>query len=301
MRILHIDTGRDMRGGQHQALLLINALREAGHECELLAAEGSPLWRAGIGANLKVGVAAKGSVRNFSKNVDLVHAHDAGAHTLAALASKRPFVVARRVAFPIKTGVLSRWKYSRARHYLPVSEFVAGQLRAAKIPDSKIQIVYDAVPPLPASEPWDPEFPAVTLASADPQKGRALVESAARLSGVEVVFSDDLLRDLKRASMFVYITRSEGLGSAALIAMQMGVPVIASAVEGMRELFTDNVSGLYVKNEPGDIMRAMRRILASRTLATTLMEGAKARVAEVFTVDHMVHNTLAAYGRALGS
>lgn len=290
-----------MRGGQYQALLLLNALRGAGHECELLAPEGSPLWRAGISADFPVGVAGAGSVVKSSTRADLVHAHDAGAHTLAAISARRPFVVSRRVAFPVKAGVPSRLKYSRARRFLAVSEFVAGQLRAAGIAETKIDIVHDAVEALPPAEPWNPEFPAIALASGDPQKGRSLVESAARLSGIEVKFSDDLKADLMRASMFVYITKSEGLGSAALLAMQMGVPVIASGVEGMCELFTDNVSGLYVKNEPGEIVRAMRRILSNRNLATSLIENARARVSEAFTVEHLLQNTLAAYGRALDS
>lgn len=288
-----------MRGGQYQALLLMQALRENGHECELLAAEGSPLWRAGLSSDLKVGVANAVAVARASRRVDVLHAHDAGSHKLAALAARVPLVVSRRVAFPIRRGLASRWKYGRARRYLAVSDFVAAQLRAVGIPAGRIDIVYDAVEPCAAAEPWNPEFPAVALGTADPQKGRALVETAARLSGIEVVFSSDLKRDLRRASMLVYISKSEGLGSAALLAMQMGVPVIASAVDGMCELFTDNVSGLYVKNDAGEIMRAMRRVLGNRTLAATLIENARSRVAEAFTVDHLLRNTVAAYGKAL--
>ncbi|MBV9083502.1 MAG: hypothetical protein JOZ62_12555, partial [Acidobacteriaceae bacterium] len=54
MRILHIDTGAEMRGGQHQVLLLLNGLRDAGHECQLLAREESPLWIAGSTAGFPV-------------------------------------------------------------------------------------------------------------------------------------------------------------------------------------------------------------------------------------------------------
>lgn len=299
MRILHIDTGREMRGGQYQALLLMQALRENGHVCELLAGEGSPLWRAAFSADFKVGAASLSSIAKASRKADVVHAHDAGAHKLAALTTQRPMVVSRRVAFPIHRTLPSRWKYGRARRFLAVSEFVAGQLRESGVPESKIDVVYDAVEPSQPSEPWSPEFPAVALASTDLQKGRTLVESAARVSGVAVLFSDDLKRDLRRASVFVYISKSEGLGSAALLAMQMGVPVIASAIEGMRELFTDNVSGLYVNNDPVEIAKAMRRVLGNPNLAATLITGAKQRVEEAFTVARMLEKTVAAYTKAL--
>ena len=46
MRILHIDTGREMRGGQYQVLLLHDALARADCEQELVAAR-----RSGPGAD----------------------------------------------------------------------------------------------------------------------------------------------------------------------------------------------------------------------------------------------------------
>ncbi len=288
-----------MRGGQHQVLLLLHTLREAGHVCALLARDGSPLWRAGIGAGFPVEAATASQVRKQSRRVDIVHAHDARAHTLAAIHSKRAFVVSRRVAFPIKRSLASRWKYWRAARYLAVSKFVATELHKAGISESNIDVVYDAVHIAARAEPWSPEFPAVALSTTDPRKGRDLVESAAKSSGVEVLFSDDLPRDLTRASIFVYLTRSEGLGSAVLLAMQMGVPVIASAVDGLLEIFKDGESGLYVKNDPQEVMRAMRKILGNRFLAQSLIQNAQQLVEERFTPQHLLANTLAAYQRAL--
>ena len=37
MRILHVDTGRSLRGGQRQLLMLLKGLKERGHEQTLLA------------------------------------------------------------------------------------------------------------------------------------------------------------------------------------------------------------------------------------------------------------------------
>ncbi len=300
MKILHIDTGEDMRGGQRQALLTMRVLRDAGHECTLLAREQSPLWSAAVETGLPAYRAGAREILTRSGGFDLVHAHDARAHTLATVSSRRPFVVSRRVAFPVKRSLPSRVKYKGAARYLAVSAFVAKELEAAGVERARIDIVYDAVEPTEPALPWSPEYPAVALASRDPQKGRDLVEQAAQISGVEVLYSDNLVRDLQRSSMFLYLTRAEGLGSAVLLAMQMGVPVIASAVGGLTEVFTDGVSGLYVNNEVEDIVRAMRKVLSHRRFAIGLMESARERIADAFTPDHLLRGTLACYERALG-
>jgi glycosyltransferase involved in cell wall biosynthesis len=99
--------------------------------------------------------------------------------------------------------------------------------------------------------------------------------------------------------MFVYITRSEGLGSAALLAMSMGVPVIASRIGGLPEVIEDGVSGVLVENDAAEIASAMKRIVKDSLQARSLIENAKARVAARFTPRHLVAATLASYRRAL--
>jgi glycosyltransferase involved in cell wall biosynthesis len=292
LRILHIDTGREMRGGQHQVLLLLKALKESGHESTLLAREKSPLWDAVAGRGFPVYPAGIRQVWKHSRDADVVHAHDGRAHTLAAIASRRKFVVSRRVAFPVRRSIASIWKYQRAARYLAVSRFVARQLEAAGIRKESIDVVYDGVEPVEASEEWKVEHPGVALASRDPQKGRDLVEQAAQMTGLRMVFSDDLSQDLRRASMFVYITRSEGLGSAVLLAMNMGVPVIASCV-------VDATSGIFVRNDAREIELAMRSILEQPAFTRGLIEQARARIQECFTLEHLVRGTLLSYRSAL--
>lgn len=288
-----------MRGGQHQVELLMSGLTGAGHECQLLAPARSPLSEAAKRTGYAVGNAEAKELWRESKNAAIVHAHDARAHTLAAIASRRRFVVSRRVAFPVRRSVASQWKYQRARRFLAVSQFVAGELQAAGVSKEKIDVVYDGVAFVTQAEPWSSEFPAVALATKDPQKGRDLVEAAARITQVPVLFTEDLPGGLRRASMFVYITRSEGLGSAVLLAMQMGVPVIASAVGGLFEIFSGRDCGLLVENTPEEIGRAMQRIISEPALAATLIEGGKTRVAEGFTKERLVTATLGSYARAL--
>jgi len=304
VRILHIDTGDEMRGGQYQVLLLLEGLREASHEAVLLAREGGPLGMAAAARGFGVYPADAKELWRRSRDSAIVHAHDARAHTLSAMAARRKFVVSRRVAFPVRRSVASLWKYQRAARFLAVSRFVAGELQAAGVRAEKIDVVYDGVEPQ-ATAPeatgiaWRADWPAVALASTDPEKGRDLVAQAAALSGIPVLFSGNLKEDLRRASMLVYITRSEGLGSATLLAMSMGVPVIASRIGGLAEVFEEGVSGLYVQNTAEDIAAAMRGVWSDPALARGLGEGGKQRIAERFTREHVVQGTIGSYERAL--
>ncbi|MGI8960345.1 MAG: glycosyltransferase family 4 protein [Bryobacteraceae bacterium] len=288
-----------MRGGQRQVLLLLKALRDAGHQSTLLAREKSPLWSSAVAQGFPVYAAGMRHVWQHSSDTDVVHAHDARAHTIAALASRRTFVVSRRVVFPVRQTVSSTWKYHRASRFLAVSRFVARELEAAGIRKEKIDVVYDGVEPAEAIEDWRAEYPAVALASRDPQKGRDLVEKAAEMANVEVMFSEDLARDLRRASMFVYVTRSEGLGSAALLAMTMGVPVIGSCVGGLTEILANGTAGILVKNDAREIAVAMRSILDDPAFSRLLIEKASARINQCFTLGNLVRGTLLSYARAL--
>jgi hypothetical protein len=294
MRILHIDTGRQMRGGQWQVLQLLEGLAECGHASTLLARSGSPLFAAARERGFEVRPATPLAV--LRARVDLVHAHDARAHVLAALLARVPVVVSRRVAFPLRGGFLSRWKYGRAAHYIAVSAHVAGVLEAAGIARERITVVYDGVPLAP---PVTNGTRVVALATRDPKKGTALVEAAAALAPFDVHFSSDLPRDLRDAAVFVYITHEEGLGSGALVAMAAGVPVIASRVGGLTEIVLDGETGLLVANTPPAIAAAVTRLRADPALAGRLAAAGRQSVAERFSAARMVRATEAVYHRVL--
>jgi hypothetical protein len=295
MRVLHIDAGRQMRGGQWQALYLACGLRQAGVECALASPAGSPLFLQAQQQGLAAHPLSRAAVARLSRQADLVHAHDAAAHTLAALVCRAPLVVSRRVAFPLRRGLLSRWKYRRAARYLAVSHFVRGVLIEGGVPPEKIDVVYDGVPPLPASRGGGILAPATD----DPAKGAALVRKAAELAGLEVRFTSELQRDLPSASLFVYITHSEGLGSAALAAMGAGVPVLASRVGGLPEIVQDGVTGSLVANDPQAIAAAMRRLWQDPALREQMGAEGRRMVQERFSVEVLVRATLDVYRRVL--
>lgn len=190
----------------------------------------------------------------------------------------------------------SRWKYGRARRYLAVSECVKSVLISGGVPEEKISVVYDGVPILEQASGMAVIAPAN---AGDPKKGAVLATEAARLAGVELECSTELERDLRRAGIFVYITHSEGLGSAVLLAMSAGVPVVASNIGGIPEMIRHRENGLLVNNEPAEIAAAIRELRIDRDLARRIGAAGRKTVIERFSVDHMVRRTMEVYRQVM--
>jgi hypothetical protein len=256
-------------------------------ESTLLAREGSPLFQRARKAGLRVEALGWARVWTLARRHDLVHAHDARTHTMALAAGGAPLIVARRVAFPIR----SPWKYRRAAKFVAVSECVKGVLASGGVPADRIAVVYDGVPLLESAQTGGMRY---TLA-----KGAALALEAARLAGVELKVSAAPEDDLVNASLLVYVSDCEGLGSAALLAMSAGVPVIASRAGGLPEVVRDGETGLLVENEAAAIAQTIRRLVDDPALARRMGEAGRHRVIANFTVEHMVRRTMEVYGQVL--
>lgn len=306
MRILHLDTGREMRGGQHQVLLLHESLAQEDCAQTLLA---GPAIRSLHGFESTTW----SSIRRHSAKCDLIHAHDARAHTLALIHGRgKPVVVARRVAFPVGRGPASRWKYRKAAHFIAISRHVAGMLASGGVPPERVSVVYDAAPdeeifrrhsPSGASErlAGRDDFVVVTPSSEDPLKGRDLAVAACRSSGAELIASDNLARDLPRADLLLYVSKSEGLGSAILIAMLAGLPVVASDVGGIPEAVENGVTGVLVENDVASIAEAICRVRADRGMRERMSKAAFEKVKVKFNRSRMAERTAQVYAHVLGA
>jgi hypothetical protein len=298
MRVLHLDSGREMRGGQWQVLYLLRGLRSQGHEVALLARRQGALLSAAVAEGFEARPLTMASFATRLAWAQILHAHDARTHTLTAMTAVRT-VVARRVAFAIKSNLLSRWKYASADHYIAISEFVAQRLLEAGIKSEAITVVYDGVARVPVHG-FAADGPIVAPFTDDPMKGSDLLKEAARIAGMEVRFSADLMRDLQGARLFVYISREEGLGSAALLAMAHGVPVLASRVGGLQEVLRDGSCGVLVDNDPQEIARGLRGIFENSKLAGSFGMNGRKR-AEEFSIDKMVDGTVKVYEKVLAN
>jgi hypothetical protein len=282
MRILHLDAGREMRGGQWQVLRLIEGLAAAGVESTLLARQDAPLYTAARKQGWRVQPLGITRALGCLRGHHLIHAHDARSHSLGAFLRGRPLVVSRRVSFPVG----SRWKYGRARRYLAVSQFVKNVLISGGVPEEKISVVYDGVPILEVSHG---------------NQVLGLEKDSGLLAHMGLKMVANLEDEIPNAGVLVYVTNSEGLGSGALLAMSAAVPVVASNVGGLGEVIRHGENGLLVENDEAAIAAAIRQLLDHPEQARQIGAAARRTVIERFTVDRMVAGTLEAYRRVLAS
>ncbi len=296
MKILLADAGWKMRGGQWQTFYLAQGLRAHGHQVILLATHGSLLWDVAAQAGLDTRQTGLTTMLSLSGRVDVIHVQDASSHTLAAVASRKPFLVSRRVAFPVRHSWLSRKKYARAAGYLAVSQAVAKELKLAGVPPEKTRVVYDGVPDVtPAAYAQH----LCGIASEDPGKLNALMTEAAALAGADLRLHPALLEAIRSGLLFLYLSRQEGLGSGVLLAMAAGLPIVASRIGGLPETVDEGFSGLLVANEANAVARAIMTLSTDRNLQLRFSENSRRRYLNLFTTEHMVTNTLAAYRELL--
>lgn len=162
MKPLLVDLETQWRGGQNQALLLLNGLRERGHAPELVAAQNSALGERAVAIGVPVHCVSRGALRLpaalamrnlvHTGRFDLVHANEAHAVSAVWLArahTRVPFVISRRVGYPIGKSRIARARYEAATRIVANSTWVAEQAAASGAPREKLTVVYEGaeIPP----------------------------------------------------------------------------------------------------------------------------------------------------------
>ena len=347
-RILHVDSGRDWRGGQRQVFLLASAQRDRGLEPLVVTPADSALGkrlRAGGVAVSAVKMRAEwdlNSVRRLRSLMktwmpSLVHAHDARAHMLALAAlvgHDVPLVVTRRVPFTPK----GRIKYGlRVARFIAISAAVRDALVRGGVAADRIDVVHSGVPTpdVARARDWraelDLEAGAVVcglvgamtcekgvdaiglIAAALPEEVRRHVhlvllggtrQRALRVGGLDVRrmgFVEDIYPAMAGLDMLWHPSMAEGLGTAVLDAMALGVPPVAFAVGGLPEIVEHETSGLLAR--PGDSLEFaafVSRLVVDTGLRKRLGDAGRTRALR-FGVAPMVDGTRASYDRAVAT
>lgn len=153
MRILHVASGREWRGGQRQTWLLARGLASRGIAQKILTRRGSELalragesgiavvpawWSAGLDPR------ALATLVLAARHADLLHAHDSHAVSLTAAAAaltRRPFVATRRMTRPLQSA--GPWR--RAAGVIAISGAVRDALLASGIPGDSIVLVHPGI------------------------------------------------------------------------------------------------------------------------------------------------------------
>ena len=121
MKIMHISSALTWRGGEQQIAWLIDGLAEKGVSNFVFCAANSAMQTHCEKNNIPFSTYSKNNgvsfsvarklAKNAKKNqIDLIHMHDAHAHTYAVIAAsffncKQKMILSRRVDFPIKSHV----------------------------------------------------------------------------------------------------------------------------------------------------------------------------------------------------
>ena len=137
------------------------------------------------------------------------------------------------------------------------------------------------------------------------QSAEAALWQHAKQAGLEQRFrifplGDDLDEFLPCLDLFVYLSRSEGLGSAILRAMAYGLPVMASRVGGIPEIVRHQQTGLLVDHDSSNELSAGVRLLVdSSELRQRLGAAGREFVMAHATSDIMAARTAALYTELL--
>ena len=111
---------------------------------------------------------------------------------------------------------------------------------------------------------------------------------------------DELARLYGRAAVVACPSHREGFGVVCAEAMAHGRPVVAAGVGGLLDLVVHEETGLLVPpRDVGALRAALERLLADGELRRRMGEAGRARIAEHFTWQRFVDQTLQAYRDAI--
>lgn len=109
-------------------------------------------------------------------------------------------------------------------------------------------------------------------------------------------YRDDVPDLLAAADLFVFPSLYEGLGGAVIEAMALGVPVIASNLDAIREVVEEGRSGVLVPpGLPRELADAIRHLLEDRSQARAFAARGREIFLERFTLDQSVRRLIEMY------
>lgn len=161
--IVHVSTQMGWRGGEQQLDYLFTELDRKGTMQTVVCRKGSAMeqrcithrrphvaWPRITAIDPLFALRLARLCRQLGASI--VHAHDAHAHTMAVMAASffdmdAGIIVSRRVDVPVKTGILSRWKYHHpsVRRIVCVSDAVRHVTASALAVPSKLVTVHSGI------------------------------------------------------------------------------------------------------------------------------------------------------------
>ena len=124
-----------------------------------------------------------------------------------------------------------------------------------------------------------------------------LIESTSLGERLEVLESKiDVAEFLSQLDVFVSASSSEAFGLAIAEAMAAGVPVVATASDGAREIITDSQTGRLVPiGDVDELAKRIGELLADSAERNRLAGNARDKASEDFSLARMIAETEAVY------
>ncbi|MEO8192469.1 MAG: glycosyltransferase family 4 protein [Gemmatimonadales bacterium] len=141
------------------------------------------------------------------------------------------------------------------------------------------------------------------IAGAGPDRHK--LESEAEWAGVAgstrfVGWQDDVATLMNRWDIYVQPSLSEGLGIAVLEAMAIGLPVVATAVGGLREIVLHGETGYLVPpRDPDALAGSVCELMRDPRLRARMGDAGRRRATEHFSLEREVTAIQSAYDRLL--
>ena len=358
MKILYADLEREWRGGQSQALLTVDGIKQQGQQVDLLAVKDSPLAERASDSGIKVHqigrlgmrIQAAGEFRRLIPlgGYDLIHLNEPHALTSAWLAKSHrnvPLLISRRIGFPLKKNPISRARYAAIERFVASSETVAQSLMDSGITADRISIVNEGVqvPPLftveeriKARQYWGIKEDEILFGCVSvfvPEKGqRHLIEALpavrAVYPGVRLLLAGDgacreglesLTKQLGQTDAvlfpgfvnqvdrvyaaldaYVFPSEFEGLGTALLVAMAVGLPCISTKRGALREVVDHGRTALVAEPDGKEFAAAMLKLIGDKSLQESIGKASRREIEQRFSAERMVANTIRVYEDVLG-
>jgi glycosyltransferase involved in cell wall biosynthesis len=106
----------------------------------------------------------------------------------------------------------------------------------------------------------------------------------------------DTAKYLQASDVFVLASDRENQSNALIEAMACGLPVIATAVGGNKEIIQHDVNGILVPNSSAyDLSQAVERILSNDKMCARLGANARQSVIAHYSIDCVIEQYLSLY------
>jgi glycosyltransferase involved in cell wall biosynthesis len=327
INILHLDTEREWRGGQQQAIYLFEYLLKHGYKTMFVCRRNSKLGSYLQKQNLptlfaplvgewdlfsafKIATCAK------QNNYNLLHLHSAHAITIGLLVKiifpKIKLIAVRRVDFSIHKNILSKYKYKNRllNGIVAISENIKNILAKDGLETTKITVIRSGIDLdkfnqspkdgklrqmlnirpnailvgtiaalvghkdyptlLKAAEIVNAADENVYFIAVGDGNKKVKIQNLAETLNLKgrfifLGYRTDIGNVLKALDIFVLASKLEGLGTAVLEAMSVGLPIIGTNAGGIPEMVNDGKNGLLVQKEnPEALAKAILDLCENR-------------------------------------